>query len=59
MILRFTSVLFARTKKLKLAWDDWLLVPAYILLVSMMIGGLGKWSLHVAYASLGPCTDHT
>ena len=44
LLLRFTAVLFLRPKKLALAWDDYLLIPAYILNVGLVSTGLGLWS---------------
>ncbi|KAI9658809.1 MAG: hypothetical protein M1831_003835 [Alyxoria varia] len=44
-VLRFYAVLKLRRKRLSLTWDDWLLVPAYIMNLGMLANGLGKLSL--------------
>ncbi|KAL9081883.1 MAG: hypothetical protein Q9159_006933 [Coniocarpon cinnabarinum] len=42
LILRFITVIFLRPKRLALAWDDYLLIPAYILTTGMASIGLGE-----------------
>lgn len=42
LLLRFYAVLFLRTKRLGLAWDDWFLIPAWMCTTGVIISGLSK-----------------